>query len=294
MYDYQTKKIFGLKNAILKNNIISPTVFSNLRNTEKNKQYINLQMKSNSLSKDIKLLIDKDSYDKNNSSNKDYQYNKFIERNKYILKRNLPKKSTSLLGIISNYIEYFQNKMDKIKENKKQTLRDKNKINKTVNNLYKMPKINFNTINNINTNISNISPKFLNTKKIKELKHKITLTEINKKININSPIRKFPSITNSKSTKNCINRFELIKKTEKAEKLIKEKNAKIKDRINYKLAEQNLIDWSMKSKLKYAKWKFDIPEIEKYFFNLNAFDQPEKQELIKRKTFYDYVKIMKN
>ena len=57
-------------------------------------------------------------------------------------------------------------------------------------------------------------------------------------INDNSLIRKFPKIINSNSTKNCINRYELAQNTEKVEKIIKEKNSKIKNRINYKLAEQ--------------------------------------------------------
>ena len=81
-----------------------------------------------------------------------------------------------------------------------------------------------------------------------------------------------------------------MQNTEKIEQLIKEKNSKIKNRINYKLAEQNLIDWIIKSKLKFARWKFGIAEIEKYFVDLNAFGKQEEQELIKRKTFYDEVK----
>jgi hypothetical protein len=108
-------------------------------------------------------------------------------------------------------------------------------------------------------------------------------------INDNSFIKKFPKIINSKSTKNYINRFELLKNTEKIEKIIQKKNSKIKNGINYKLAEQNLIDWVIKSKLKFARWKFGIAEIEKYFVDLNAFGKQEEQELIKRKTFYDEV-----
>ena len=303
MYDYRGNKIFAIKNAILKNNIISPNVFSPLKNLEKNKQYINLQMKSISLSKDIRLLTGNDIYGRNKNifSNKDKQYQNFIERNKFLLQRKRPQKSCSLLNIIGNYIGLHKYKMGKFINNKDKNLKNKNKINKSVNNLNVVTKLN---INNIIYNINNISPKFINTKNNKESKHKINLTEINKKIipnknnnindinlniNNNSPLRKFPTIINSKSSKNFINGLELIKNIEKAVKLIKEKNTKIKGRINYKLAEQNLIDWSMKSKLKFAKWKFDIPEIEKYFFDFNAFDQPEKQELIKRKTYYDYV-----
>ena len=109
-------------------------------------------------------------------------------------------------------------------------------------------------------------------KNLTETNENVNLKKINN-INNNSSIIKFPSIIESKSTKNCINRIDLIRKTYKAEKLIKEKNAIIKDRINYKLAELNLIDWAMKSKLKFARWKFDIPEIEKYFYDMNTFDK---------------------
>ena len=61
------------------------------------------------------------------------------------------------------------------------------------------------------------------------------------------------------------------------EKIIKEDNLKIKNRINYKIAEQNLVDWVIKFKLKFARWKFGIPEIEKYFVDLNEFGKTEEQ-----------------
>ena len=72
-------------------------------------------------------------------------------------------------------------------------------------------------------------------------------------------------------------------------KMMQEKNIKIKGRINYKLAEEELVDWEMKSKIKLAQWKFGIAEIEKYFVDLRAYGKPEEEELLKRKTFYDVV-----
>ena len=71
--------------------------------------------------------------------------------------------------------------------------------------------------------------------------------------------------------------------------MMQERNIRIKNGINYKLAEQNLIDWEMKSKIKLAQWKFGIAEIEKYFVDLRAYGKPEEEELLKRKTFYDVV-----
>ena len=76
-------------------------------------------------------------------------------------------------------------------------------------------------------------------------------------------------------------------------KMLKEKNQKIKNGIKYNSALQNLIDWEMKSKIKLARWKFGIAEIEKYFVDLNAYGKQEEEELIKRKTFYDIVEDFK-
>ena len=332
MYEYKAKKNFSMKDADIKNQIKFSNVFSKMSKSEKNKQYIDLQTNLNSLSKDVRTLIDftKNKYEKmkSKSSNKDYQYKRFLARSNFLLRRNRNKKFTSILNIINNYIESNQIKLDEIakkrdkfKKNKisnqvkEHHLAYRNKINKSLNtNLNKLPQLNLNLldkpseINDNKYNMSDRSPKYLNIKN-KTKKDLKLLTEkdenrnlIPKKnykefspqkqdinINDNSFIRKYPKIINSKSTKNCINRYELMQNTEKIEQLIKEKNSKIKNRINYKLAEQNLIDWIIKSKLKFARWKFGIAEIEKYFVDLNAFGKQEEQELIKRKTFYDEV-----
>ena len=335
MNEFKTKKNFSMKDADIKKQIKFSNVFSKISKSEKNKQYINLQSNLNSLSKDVRLLIDftKNKYEKmkSKSSNKDYQYKRFLARSNFLLRRNANKKFTSILNIINNYIESNQIKLeeiakkrDKFKKNKKlnnqtkehhDNLVYKNNINKSLYpNVNKLPKLNLNLldksseINDNKFNMSDRSPKFLNIndKTKKDLK---ILTEKDESrnfipqknytefrtqkqdinINENSFIRKFPAIINSKSTKCCINRHELKQNTDKIEKSIMEKNSKIKNIINYKLAEQNLIDWVIKSKLKFARWKFGIAEIEKYFMDLNAFGKQEEQELIKRKTFYDSV-----
>ena len=107
--------------------------------------------------------------------------------------------------------------------------------------------------------------------------------------NNNSFIQKFPSIINNQRLKSSINGVELSQSSDKEVKSMQEKNIRIKNNINYKLAEQNLIDWEMKSKIKLAQWKFGIAEIEKYFVDLRAYGKPEEEELLKRKTFYDIV-----
>ena len=332
MYEYKSKKNFSMKDADIKNQIKFSNVFSKMSKSEKNKQYINLQTNLNSLSKDVRTLIDfaKNKYEKmkSKSSNKDYQYKRFLARSNFLLRRNRNKKFTSILNIINNYIESNQNKLDemakkraKFKKNKKLNqakehhLAYRNKISKSLNtNLNKLPKLNLNLLDKSSElkdnkyNMSDRSPKFLNIKdktktdlklltekdENRNLMPKKNYTEFSPQkqdinLNDNSFIRKYPKIINSKSTKSCINRYELMQNTDKIQKLIKEKNSKIKNRINYKLAEQNLIDWIIKSKLKFARWKFGIAEIEKYFVDLNAFGKQEEQELIKRKTFYDEV-----
>jgi len=117
--------------------------------------------------------------------------------------------------------------------------------------------------------------------------NKFILPKKNININDNSFIKKFPNIINNKSTKNFIDRNELKQSANKMAILIKEDNSKIKNKITYKKSEQNIKDWIMKSKIKFARWKFGISEIEKYFVDLKVFGKPEELELFRMKTFYD-------
>ena len=130
MYDYKANKNFGMKEAHIKNPVRLSNVFLKLSKTEKNKQYINLQTNLNSLSKDVRLLIDfsknKCEKMKSKSSNKDYQCKRFLARSNFLLSRNRNKKFTSILNILNNYIESYQNKLEesakrrnKFKKNKK-------------------------------------------------------------------------------------------------------------------------------------------------------------------------------
>ena len=70
---------------------------------------------------------------------------------------------------------------------------------------------------------------------------------------------------------------------------MKKNNNRIKNRINNKLNQQDLINWEMKSRFKLAKWKYGIEDIQKYFIDLEEYGKNEEVELLKRKTFYDYV-----
>ena len=105
----------------------------------------------------------------------------------------------------------------------------------------------------------------------------------------NSIIKKYPNILNSSSLNKGVNGEQLTLQTDRIVKDMKDNNLKIKNKINYKLAEQNMVNWEMKSKFKMAQWKYGIAEIQKYFVDLQAFGKPEEDELVNRKTFYDLV-----
>ena len=48
----------------------------------------------------------------------------------------------------------------------------------------------------------------------------------------------------------------------------------------------------MNSKMKYAKWKFGINELEKYFMDVEEFGIKERNELEIRKTFYKKLNLL--
>ena len=335
MSDFESKKDFGMKDTNI--NItkkINPKLFSKLSKMEKNNQYVDLQTNINSLSKDVRLLID---YAENNIrkklSNKDYQYFKLLKRSNFLLHRNKKKKFASILNILNNYIDLNQAKLEEIakkrekykknKSKKLNTSRDynivnKRRINKSVINLRILPEVNSNFLdkssgkkkpirNNINMTQRSPINKNKKNKTTKNMKlfltekeeykqiipkthyNKFNLSKKNININItdNSFIKKFPNIINNKSTKNFVDRKELKQSTDKMAYLIKEDNTEIKNKITYKKSEQNLQDWIMKSKMKFARWKFGISEIDKYFVDMKVFGKPEELELLRRKTFYD-------
>lgn len=113
------------------------------------------------------------------------------------------------------------------------------------------------------------------------------------KENINSKenyfIKKFPSIIKTEKLKNTFNKEELSYSLDKISKIIQDKNTKIKNRINMKLSQQNLINWKMRSKLKLTNWQYGISEVNKNFVDIKTYDKPEEEELMKRKKFYDVV-----
>lgn len=135
-----------------------------------------------------------------------------------------------------------------------------------------------------NTNSIDVTDNNLNYNTIKLYK-KIKTNNLKS----NSIIKKYPNILKSCKLNSSINGEQLNLETDRIVKNMKDNNIKIKKKINYKLAEQNLVNWEMKSKFKMAQWKYGIAEIQKYFIDLQAFGKPEEDELVNRKTFYDLV-----
>ena len=116
---------------------------------------------------------------------------------------------------------------------------------------------------------------------------KIKIPTNNTNLSRNSFMKKFPRTNDSTVLKKKINKDELSQSTEKVLKIIQKKNKKFTKKINLKLAQQNIVDWEMTSRIKLAEWKYGIADIEKYFVDLKAYGKPEEEELIKRKTFYN-------
>lgn len=273
--------------------------------------------------------INKNNSEKNKrfdkSLNRIIQYKKFVARSSFLMRK---KKNAGKANVLNVIIDYINSKntnsaKKKTKTKRKQssnksrnTLIYKTQINKSSNLGNGLPKLNFAFDKSSETNVDssrnniNISNTFrLPVVRNKNSKHIYFYTDDNenkeeynnkiyrqyyepsKNISIdkNSFIKKYPKILNNNKLKNGINRYELGNSAEKMVKIINDKNTKIKNKINYKLAEQELIDWEIKSKLKFAKWKFGVAEIEKYFVDLKAYGKPEEEELLKRKTFYDAV-----
>ena len=344
MSDYpELEEMEKKKNENKNDKIYFSNCFSKVTKSEKNKEYTKLQSNLNSLSRDVRLLSDfvnRNNFGKKKlGQKKGFRYKNFVAQSNFAIKKKKDGRHSSILDIISNYIN------SQISYKKKSKPKTKSKIKLTKNlskskehsSIYKtsidksaesiskfLPQINFNSDKSTDTNIEkksinvnnsasflpsiqNRDPKKLylftdnneakeNTmrKKTKKFTKKMLLPKIRIDLDNNYFVKKFPNIIDksqdsSHRSRRSINRYELTQSADKIVKTMKEKNQRIRNGIHYNEAEQELIDWEMKSKLKLARWKFGIAEIEKYFVDLRAYGKPEEEELLKRKTFYDFV-----
>ena len=72
-------------------------------------------------------------------------------------------------------------------------------------------------------------------------------------------------------------------------KNVKRDNNNIKKKIYRGIEKFNIMEWYMKTRFKYAEYKYGIAEVQKYFMDLKAYGKPEEEEIDKRKTFYEHV-----
>ena len=140
-------------------------------------------------------------------------------------------------------------------------------LNNKADNLPKLKRVNFSPISSSNENDASF-----------------TKTKIGKK----NPEKSIP-LFNSKKKILTLDKEQFPKVTNNLIKSMKKESNDIKNRI-YKGKEKfNLMEWYMKTRFKYAQYKFGIAEIQKYFMDLKAYGKPEEEEIEKRKTFYEHV-----
>ncbi len=173
----------------------------------------------------------------------------------------------------------------------------KNKDHNTLNTFH-----NINTLNNTNYNTNpniNIFPKN-NQSKLPQLKP-IDFTKLSssKKDDNNSFNKiKFEKKNNTSRNKPVINNKNKTISLDKTQfpqvtnimiKKMKKENNNIKNNIYKGIEKFNVMEWYMKTRFKYALYKYGIAEIQKYFMDIKAYGKPEEEEIEKRKTFYEHV-----
>jgi hypothetical protein len=271
--------IMRKKNILDKSNSVNNGKLDALEVKKKNKN-INRNTYKNINKKDMNIIINRSSNMslQNNKMNKNKIYK--TELNNYSKLINGQQLPNILLGLDKG--NESNTDIKNTNENDSSTLpiiQDYNKTKKSSRNRVIMladNNIDYNRDLSINSN-----DKIIHYKKIPAIRKNLTN---------NTFVQNFPSILNSKRSNNAdLNHKELPIQTDKMVRKMKEKNVKIKNKINHKLIKQNLIDWEMKSKFKLVQWKYGIAEVQKYFVDLQAYGKPEEVELLKRKTFYDYL-----
>ena len=113
-----------------------------------------------------------------------------------------------------------------------------------------------------------------------KMKNKIINTNKNNK---NKSLKTFRS-----NNTFCI-KEQYPKMTNNLIKDMKKENNNIKKSIYKGLERFNVMEWYMKTRFKYAQYKFGIAEIQKYFMDIKSYGKPEEEEIEKRKTFLEHV-----
>ena len=273
---YGRKKKFTINKINISNNTNQNKRFNSRNNTLiRKKKYSILSNPPNLINSNLDSKNNINNSNKKNISNDNKKFNDSRNINYILYKKEANKKR----------------RLTKIKNLKKINL--SSCISSETNMETSKNNINSNNISQL-PNINNTSPiqLCLFTENNEDKKNLINNSFFNGKYEIpkeNYFMKKFPSILNTEKLKNTFNKEELSYSLDKLSRIMQDKNTKIKNRIHLKLSQQNLINWRMRSKLKFTNWKFGISEINKNFVDLKVYDKPEEEELMKRKKFYDVV-----
>jgi len=79
--------------------------------------------------------------------------------------------------------------------------------------------------------------------------------------------------------------------TPKIKNIIKDVN-KINNNFKKQVYNYDLENWIMRSKFRYAQWRYGIADMEKYFIDINDFGKKEENEIDNRKSFYEKVELV--
>jgi len=142
------------------------------------------------------------------------------------------------------------------------------------------------SLNNTNYTSNNT---YNNAKKVKlpNLKSNSSFTKTNIENNNKNNNSRNKSLSNRKN--NSLNKEQFPQITNYMIKNMKKENNNIKNKIYKGIDKFNIMEWYMKTRFKYAQYKYGIAEIQKYFMDLKAYGKPEEEEIEKRKTFYEHV-----
>ena len=149
------------------------------------------------------------------------------------------------------------------------------------------------TINNTNYNTINTSTKY-NADKLPKLDNNInpntsTLDTSFSKTKIDNGTINLKKMSFNNKRYNTFEKEALPKVANYMIKTVKKENNNIRNTIYKGMEKFSIMDWYMKTRFKYAQYKFGIAEIQKYFLDLKAYGKPEEEEIEKRKTFYEHV-----
>ena len=141
---------------------------------------------------------------------------------------------------------------------------------------------NDNNLNYINYNSAEIKNNDINKNRISVFDKKKSLNE---KLSFSNKIQN--SINNSISFSDKIEKKFIPKILSHKVRKFQLDNNKCNDLLNSVKKKHHKLDVELGSKFKYAKWKFQISDYNKYFIDTELYGEKEREEIESSKTFYD-------